>query len=93
MANKLRPSSHPPASEDLAPQSQMRIKQVPERTAAAPTVDEQLEALWHRYEADEITLDEATDAMKQISLGAVKRDLASADYDYLAEYMKTMSVD
>jgi hypothetical protein len=93
MVNKLRPSDRPPASADLAPQSQVRIRHVPERTAPLPNVDEQLEALWQRYEADEITLDEATEAMKQISLGAVKRDLTTADYEFLAEYMKTMPVD
>jgi hypothetical protein len=92
MAIKPRSSTRPPAHHDLAPQSHLRIKEVPER-ALAPSVDEQLEALWKRYEAKQLTLDEATEEMKRISLGEARKNLGDADYSALAEYMLTMPVE
>ena len=94
MATKPRPSSRPPARTDLAPHSHLRIKQVPERAPVTPaSVDEQLEALWKCYEAKEITLDDATEEMKKISLAAARENLGDADYDVLAEYMQSMPVE
>jgi hypothetical protein len=53
-------------------------------------VDAQLEALLQRYEADQLTLDEATEEMKQISLREARKNLEDADYAALVEYMRTM---
>ena len=68
------------------------MKPVPERSTSA-SVDEQLDALWQRYQAKEITLDEATEEMKRISLGEARKNLGDADYEALAEYMQTMPVE
>jgi hypothetical protein len=91
MASKPRiKSSSPTPNYDLAPQSHLRMKQVPERDAS---VDDQLEALWKRVEAKEITLDEATEEMKKISLAEACKNLGDEDYSELADYMKTMAVE
>ena len=57
------------------------------------SVDEQLAALWQRYEAKEITLDEATEEMKRLSLSEARKNLGDADYEALSEYMQTMLVE
>jgi hypothetical protein len=53
-------------------------------------VAEKLEDLCKRYEANQITLEEATEEMKQLSLAEARRNLGDADYEVLAEYMRTM---
>jgi hypothetical protein len=93
MAIKPRSSRPLATPTEPTPQSHLRIKQVPERSPAAPSVDEQLEALWQRYQAKEITLDEATDVMKKISLAEARKNLEDTEYEVLAEYMRTMSVE
>lgn len=91
MAIKPRIKSSSPITDyDLAPQSHLRMKQVPERDVS---IDDQLEALWLRVETKEISLDEATEEMKKISLAEARKNLGDADYSELAEYMKTMPVE
>jgi 3-hydroxyacyl-CoA dehydrogenase len=92
MATKHRPSNHPTIHHVPAPQSHVRIKEVPER-AVELSVDEELEALWKLYEADEITLDEATEEIKRIGLADARKNLGDADYEALAEFSKTMLVE
>jgi hypothetical protein len=81
-----RNASTEPSAEGAspgAPQSHVRI-----RPPSNPIID----ALWARYEAGEITIDQAVEEMKAATLNVVKNRLADVEYDDLEEFMRTLQV-
>lgn len=84
MPKRNAPSKPPaPKSGPDAPQSHMRIR---------PPNDPLIEELYSRFQAGEITIDEAIEQMKAASLSMVKGNLADAEYADLEEFMRNMEV-
>lgn len=80
----FRKVARPATQEPAAPQSHMRIRP-PE-----PTLEELEDALWQRYAAGQITIEQATDLMKQASLAEARKDLDDEAYETLAKFMRDM---
>jgi hypothetical protein len=75
----VRPTSIGDAAQP--PESHMRVRAPAERP---------IDALYARFERGEITMDEAFEAMKALSLETAKAELSTEDYEALEESIQGM---